>query len=82
MPEFTKLIRFLGPTNPWSITVLMEPFSTSAFKVLTWIFATTTKICNKENWTLAQAICFLVIFMYAYSLGHLLMHTEMYTLLP
>jgi hypothetical protein len=27
----------------------MEPFSTSVFKVLTWIFATTTKICTDDS---------------------------------
>ena len=36
----------LGSSNPWTIAVLMEPFPTSVFKVLIWIFATTTKICT------------------------------------
>ena len=45
----------LGPSNPWPNTVLMEPFSTSAFKVLIWIIATTTKICTKRSSTLAHA---------------------------
>ena len=27
----------------------MEPFSTSVFKVLIWIFATTTKICTRVS---------------------------------
>ena len=35
----------LGSTNPCPIAVHMEPFSTSAFKVLISIFAT-TKICR------------------------------------
>ena len=51
----------LGSTHPYSITVFMEPFSTSVFKFythteiltlcvsLTWIFATTTKICTNHN---------------------------------
>lgn len=48
----------LGSTHPYSITVFMEPFSTSVFKfyfvtnkddALTWIFATTTKICTNHN---------------------------------
>ena len=38
----------LGSSNPWPNAVLMEPFSTSVFKVLIWIFATTTKICTKD----------------------------------
>ena len=33
----------------------MEPFSTSVFKVLIWIFATTTKICTKGCSTQAHA---------------------------
>ena len=41
----------LGPSNPWPNTVLMEPFSTSAFKVLIWIIATTTKICTESSST-------------------------------
>ena len=44
----TELPYILGPTNPWPIAVLMEPFSTSVFKVLIWILATTTKICTRE----------------------------------
>jgi hypothetical protein len=49
----------LGSTHPYSITVFMEPFSTSVFKfyfvtnkiddALTWIFATTTRICTNHN---------------------------------
>lgn len=42
-----ELPRFLGPANPWSIAVHMEPFPTSVFSVLSWIFATTTKICTR-----------------------------------
>ena len=36
----------LGPPDPCSTAVHMEPFSTSVLKVLTSIFATTTKICT------------------------------------
>ena len=32
----------------------MEPFSTSVFKILIWIFATTTKICIRSNFTQAH----------------------------
>ena len=39
----------LGPTDPCSTTVHMEPFSTLVLKGLTWVFATTTKICNSES---------------------------------
>jgi len=45
----------LGSSNPWPIAVLMEPFSTSAFKVLIWIIATTTKICTRHSSTRALA---------------------------
>jgi len=42
----TDFSHLLGPTNPWSTAVLTKPFSTSVFKDLTWILATTTKICT------------------------------------
>ena len=41
----------LGPPDPRSTAVHTEPFSTSVFKVLTWIFATTTKICTRGGST-------------------------------
>jgi len=40
----TELSYVLGSTDPCPNAVHMEPFSTSVFKVLIWIFATTTKI--------------------------------------
>ena len=52
LPHFnTELPYLLGLTNPWPNTVPMEPFSTSVFKVLIWIFATTTKICTRGCFT-------------------------------
>ena len=42
-----ELPRGLGPTDSWPIAVLTKPFSTSVFKVLIWILATTTKICTR-----------------------------------
>jgi hypothetical protein len=42
-----ELPNVLGATNPCPNTVHTEPFSTSVFKVLTWIVATTAKICTK-----------------------------------
>ena len=39
----------LGPTDPCSTAVHMEPFSTLVLKGLTWVFATTTKICNSDQ---------------------------------
>jgi len=42
----TEFPYLLGSTNPCPIAVHMEPFSTSVFKVLIWIFATTTKISS------------------------------------
>ena len=47
----TVLTYLLGSTDPQPIAVHVEPFSTSVFKVLTWIFATTTKICTRDNST-------------------------------
>jgi hypothetical protein len=45
-PQFgTGFPYSLGPTDPCSTAVHMEPFSTSVLKVLTRVFATTTKIC-------------------------------------
>ena len=41
----------LGSTNPCPTAVHMEPFSTSVFKVLIWIFATTTKIFTRGRFT-------------------------------
>jgi len=43
----TVLTYLLGSTNPCPTAVHTEPFSTSVFKALIWIFATTTKICTR-----------------------------------
>ena len=49
---WTRELSFaLGSSNPWPNAVLMEPFSTSVFKVLIWIVATTTKICTRHGST-------------------------------
>ena len=40
---------YLGSTHPCSTWVHMEPFPTSVFKDLIWIFATTTKICTSQK---------------------------------
>ena len=48
---WTEFSYILGPTDPCPIAVHMEPFSTSVFKVLVWIFATTTKICARGGST-------------------------------
>ena len=47
----TELPYALGSTNPCPTAVHTEPFSTSVFKVLIWIFATTTKICTRGCFT-------------------------------
>ena len=36
----------LRSTHSWINTIARKPFLTSAVKVLTWLFATTTKICT------------------------------------
>ena len=51
----TEFPYLLGSTNPYPIAVHMEPFSTSVFEVLIWIFATTTKICTRGRFTQAHA---------------------------
>jgi len=43
------LTNCLGSTNPYTITVHMGPFSTSAQKILIFVLATTTKICTIEK---------------------------------
>ena len=48
----------LGPTNPRPIAVLAEPFPTSVFKVLIWIFATTTKICTRRRSSRVHTLAF------------------------
>ncbi len=57
-PFRTAFAHPLGPTDPCSTAVHMEPFSTSAFKALVWIFATTTKICTRGGSTRARALGF------------------------
>ena len=51
----TEFPYLLGSTNPCPTAVHMEPFSTSVFKVLIWIFATTTKIFTRGRFTQAHA---------------------------
>ena len=51
----------LGSTNPYPTAVHMEPFSTSVFKVLIWIFATTTKICTRGRSTRDHSRSFFTI---------------------
>ncbi len=48
----------------------MEPFSTSVFKVLIWIFATNTKICTRARFTQAYAQGFVTSSTPSYSSTH------------
>jgi len=43
---FDHLGLVLRSTYSWINTIARKPFLTSAVKVLTWLFATTTKICT------------------------------------
>ena len=54
----TELPVGLGPLDPCSTAVHMEPFSTSVYKVLTCIFATTTKICSRGRSTRTHVLRF------------------------
>ncbi len=45
----------LGPANSRSFAIRVKPFSSLALKLLTWVIATTTKICTKGNSTVAHA---------------------------
>ena len=51
----TEFVYLLGSTNPCPTVVHIEPFSTSVFKVLIWIFATITKIYTRARFTQAHA---------------------------
>ena len=53
----TELTCSLGSTNPSPTAVHLEPFPTSVFKVLIWIFATTTKICTRGCFTRPHGPC-------------------------
>lgn len=57
-PFQTVFANLLGPTNPCSTAVQMEPFSTLAFKVFIRIFATMTKICTQSDYNWAHALGF------------------------
>lgn len=56
--SITDLTVCLGPPDPCSTAVHMEPFSTSVYKVLTCIFATTTKICTCGRSSILHSISF------------------------
>ena len=60
--EKTELPYLLGSTNPGPTDVLQEPFSTSVFKVLILIFATTTKICTRGCFTPVHTKSFLTVY--------------------
>ena len=66
---FTRLIRVLGSINSRQIAVLMKPFSTSAYKVLAYIFATTTKICTNGRCTPGHPKSFSATVTFVYSNG-------------
>ena len=57
-PFRTEFSDLLGPTDPCPTAVHMEPFSTSVYKVLICILATTTKICTEGGSTRAHALRF------------------------
>jgi len=68
-PFRTEFPNLLGPTDPCPIAVHMEPFSTSAYKVLICILATTTKICTNGGSTQAHAPRFSATATPSYSSG-------------
>ena len=65
----TGFPRLLGSTNPCASVVHMEHFPSLAFKVLVWIFATTTKICTDGRSTWARAPSFAATAAPSYSSG-------------
>ena len=66
----TELPYLSGSTNSCPIAVHTKPFSTSVFKVLIWILATTTKIRTKGCFTQAHAQRLLTTFTSSYSSEH------------
>ncbi len=68
--SFTELPYALGSTNPLPTTVPTEPFPTSVFKVLIWIFATSTKICTRGRSTQVHTKGFVTTPTPAYSFAH------------
>jgi len=67
---FSKLIYALGSINPRPTAVLVEPFSTSALRHFSLVFATTTKICTRGCYTPGHPKSFLATSTFAYSLVH------------
>ena len=57
-PSGNELPCRLGPPDPRSTAVHTEPFSTSVYKVLTCIIATTTKICTSGGSTQPHGLSF------------------------
>jgi len=68
--RFTELTSRLGSTNPSPTAVHLEPFPTSVFKVLIWIFATTTKICTRGCFTRPHGLRFFTTPTPSYSSAH------------
>ena len=63
----------LWSANPCPNAVHMKPFSTSVFKILIWIIATTTKICTRN--------CFTQVFTTrCTTISHALLHIDAYEL--
>ena len=60
----------LGAAHWCTNTVHIKPFSTSVFKVLIWIVATTTKICTIDCFNRAHALICVTINTPSYSLYH------------
>ena len=65
--SFTVLPVALGPPDPCSTAVHTEPFSTSVYKVLTCIFATTTEICSHGCSTPTRVVSFVTTMAPVYS---------------
>jgi hypothetical protein len=66
-PLISALAFALGSTDPCSTAVHMEPFSTTVLKVLTRVFATTTKICTDDGSRRARARSFYAVATPSYS---------------
>lgn len=56
-----------GPTNSGTVYVAQKPYSSSASRMLTWIIATSIRMCNKHFSNTAYAMPSVKMFMSPYS---------------
>lgn len=60
-----------GPTNSGTVYVAQKPYSSSASRMLTWINATSIRMCNKHFSNTSREMPSLIMFMSPYSMHQL-----------